>query len=100
MRGLYGFNVKEAILYFFVPAWIVTETLIVIWMFKATPDKNIKDKYPRKVIILSQLPFGKSWAKNIDKEDVRLLQTYQRRIRVWYLSLMIPFFLIMYIFAL
>ena len=93
-------NVKEAILYFFVPAWIVAETLIVIWMFKAKPDKNIRDKYPRKVIILSQLPFGKSWRKNIDKDDVRLLQTYQHRIRVWYLSLMIPFFLIMYIFTL
>lgn len=101
MRGLYmGFNVKEAILYFFIPAWIVAETLIMIWMFKAKPDKNIKGKYPKKVVMLSQLPFGRSWVKNIDKDDVRLLQAYQRRIRVWYLSLMIPFFLIMFIFTL
>jgi len=95
-----NFNVKEAILYFFVPVWLVAETLIVIWMFKAKPDKNLKGKYPRKVIILSQLPFGKSWKKNVDKDDVKYLQIYQRRIRVWYLSLMIPFFIIMYIFTL
>jgi hypothetical protein len=93
-------NLKEAILYFFVPVWIAAETLIMIWMFKAKPDKNIKGKYPRKVVMLSQLPFGKSWANNIDKDDVKVLQTYQRRIRVWYLSLMIPFFLIMYVFTL
>jgi len=95
-----SFNVKEAILYFFIPVWAVAEILITIWMFKAKPDENIKDKYPRKVAFLSQLPFGKSWMKYVDKEDVKLLQTRQRRIKVWYLSLMIPFFLIMYIFTL
>ena len=93
-------NVKEAILYFFVPVWIVAEILIGIWMFKGKPDENIKDKYSRKVVFLSQLPFGKRWIKYVDNEDVKLLQTYQHRIKVWYLSLMIPFFLVMYIFTL
>ena len=67
-----SFNVKEVILYFFVPVWIVAEALIVIWMFKAKPDNNIRDKYPRKIIILSQLPFGKRWRKDIEKKDLTL----------------------------
>ena len=94
-----SFNVKEAILYFFIPVWTVAEILITIWMFKAKPDENMKDRYPGKVAFLSQLPFGKSWMKYVDKEDLKLLQTRQRRIKVWYLSLMIPFFLVMYIFT-
>jgi len=95
-----SFDVKEGILCFFIPVWAVAEILIGIWMFKAKPDENIRDKYSRKVVFLSQLPFGKSWMKYVDKEDVKLLQTFQHRIKVWYLSLMIPFFLVMYIFTL
>ena len=92
-------SVNEIILYFFVPIWIVAEILISIWMFKAKPGKNIAKKYPKKIIFLSQLLFGKRWRQPIDKEHVRLFETYQYRIRVWYLSLMIPFVLTMFIFA-
>lgn len=94
------FKLTEIILYFVIPCWIVAEALIILWVHKAKPDKNITDKYPKKIILLSQVPFGKSWKHSVNEKDIRLLQTYQHRIRVWYLSLMPPFFLILYIYTL
>jgi len=88
-----NFNMLDVILYFFLPIWIVAEIFIGKWLFKAKPEKKIMDKYPKKIIFLSQIPFGKTWMKNVDKEDIRLLQTYQHRIRVWWLSIIIPLFL-------
>ena len=93
-------NVNEIILYFFVPVWTAAEIMISIWMLKAKPDRKITSKYQRKIIFLSQLPFGKRWRQHIGKEDITSLEIYQYRIRIWYLSLIIPFFLILYIFAL
>ncbi len=83
-----------AILYFLLAIWAVMEVFIIIWMFKAKPDKQILRKYPRNIVFLSQLPFGKSWGKNIDKVDVKLFRSYQQRIRLWYLSILIGLFLI------
>ncbi len=39
-----SFNEREAILYFFIPVWIVAEILIGVWMLKAKPGENVKDK--------------------------------------------------------
>jgi hypothetical protein len=82
------------ILYILLAFWAMVEIFISVWMFKAKPDKGILIKYPKKIVFLSQLPFGKSWIKNIDKDDIKLFTTYQERIRVWYLSIIIPIFLI------
>jgi len=94
------FNLKEMILYFFIPMWLLAEIFISTWMFKAKPKKDATDQYEKKVIFLSQLPFGKGWRNNVRREDVRLFERYQFRIKIWYLSLMVPFFLIMFIFTL
>jgi hypothetical protein len=88
------FKVFDVVLYFVLPVWVVVEIFIGRWLFKAKPDKKITDKYPKKVIFLSQIPFGKTWMKNVAKEDVKLLQSYQQRIRVWWLSVILPLFLI------
>ena len=93
-------NINEIILYFFVPAWAIAEILISAWMLKAKPDRGITSKYPKRIIFLSQLPFGKRWRQHIDKVDIRPLEIYQRRIATWYLSLIIPLFLILYVFTL
>jgi hypothetical protein len=66
-------------------------------MFKAKPEKKITDKYGKKVIFLSQLPFGSSWKKNVNREDGPLMEEYQHRIRLVYLSTFFPLIL-MYIF--
>ncbi len=98
-----NFNAMKLFLYLSIAIWGVAEIFMAKWMFKAKPNKNLMDKYPRKVVFLSQLPFGKNWKKYIDKDDVRLMEPYQHRIKVWFLSiiiplLLIPFICILYIF--
>lgn len=78
---------------YFILVWIILEIFTVIWMLRLKPKKNIINKYQKKIIFLAQLPFGSSWKKNILKDDIRLFENYQYRIRIWYLSVMIPFFL-------
>ncbi len=78
---------------YFILVWIILEIFIVIWMLRLKPKKNIINKYQKRTIFLAQLPFGSSWEKNILKEDILLFENYQYRIRIWYLSVMISFFL-------
>jgi hypothetical protein len=81
-------NLFNADLYL-LHVWLIAEVLIGIWMFKAKPDKKITEKYPKKVINRSQRPFGKSWTKYIDNNDLNILQKYQHRIMIFYLSTII-----------
>jgi hypothetical protein len=62
-------------------------------MFSLRPGKDVTNKYQRKVVFLSQLPFGNRWKRYIKKEDIKLFENYQYRIRIWYLSVIVPFFL-------
>jgi hypothetical protein len=79
------------VIYILIVIWIIAQIPICKWMFRAKPDKNITQKYPKKVIFQSQLPFGSSWKKKIDKSDILVMERYQQRIKWWYLSLIIPF---------
>lgn len=72
--------------------WVIMEIFIARWMFKAKPGKDMAAKYPRKVIFLSQLPFGKRWKKSVDARDLKVMEKYQWRITIWYLMVIIPFF--------
>ena len=85
-----GIDVR--ILYAFIAIWGIVQIFVARWMFKAKPEDNITRKYPRGVRFYSQMPFGKSWTRRVDKSDVQVLEKYQRRIRIWYLSVIVPFF--------
>ena len=68
-------------------------------MFKNKPDKKITSKYSNKLILFSQLPFGKSWKGQVSKNDLLVMEAYQNHIRNWYLSTIIPFimfFIVLY----
>jgi hypothetical protein len=79
--------------------WVIVEVFLIIWMFKARPQKKITDKYPKKVVSLSQKPFGSKWIEEMSEEDIDVFRRYQYRIRVWFLSVTIPFCLIfLYLF--
>ena len=80
-------------IYIFLSIWLMCQIVIVWWMFRAKPGKLLTRKYSTKVIFRSQLPFGCGWKKQVDKIDIETFEKYQRRIRWWYLSLIIPFFL-------
>jgi hypothetical protein len=84
------------LLYFFIFIWVIVEIIIVRWMLLAKPERKILDKYPRRVIFLSQLPglFGNAWKNGIENEDLKKMESYQHRITIWYLSILIPFLLI------
>jgi hypothetical protein len=79
------------IILYLIIIWAIAEAFIVRWMLKAKPNEAIIRKYSKKIISLSQRPFRTSWVKSVAPEDIRLLQTYQYRIRVWFLSIIIPF---------
>lgn len=61
------------------------------WMFKAKPGKEIIAKYSRWIIFRSQVPFGWGWKKRVDVGDLGAMEQYQRRITIWYLTVIIPF---------
>jgi len=84
-----GIDVR--ILYAFLSIWGVVEIFVARWMFKAKPEENIARKYPKGMRFYSQIPFGKYWTRRVAKSDVQVLEKYQRRIRIWYLSVIIPF---------
>jgi|APFre7841882724_1041349.scaffolds.fasta_scaffold189232_2 hypothetical protein len=69
--------------------WVIIELLIGRWMFKAKPDKRMIEKYPKKVIIASSLPFGTSWKKKVEKNHIAILEAYQFRVRICFLSIIL-----------
>jgi len=71
--------------------WLVAQALIIPWMFKARPDKKLLDKYSKKLIWLSGLPFGKKWKTGVAQEDIAMFEKYQKRTTIWYLSVIIPY---------
>jgi hypothetical protein len=84
---------RADLIYVFINIWAVSFVFISWWMLKAKPCKNVVNKYPRKIVFLSQMPFGKRWIKFVDSEDLHLMEKYQYRIKLWYLALIIPFHL-------
>jgi hypothetical protein len=46
---------------------------------------------------MSQFPFGKIWKKHVDHEDLGIMEKYQFRIKMWFLSIIIPLFIISWI---
>jgi len=81
------------IIFIILSVWVIAEIVIVRWMFKAKPDKNLHIKYSRKIILLSQLPFGIKWKKDVNSDDLNKMVKYQYRIKIWYLTVIIPFIL-------
>lgn len=89
--GIMGITPCCAMFYTLLFAWGVVQIVLGIWAFRVQPKKEITIKYPKRVLILSSLPFGCSWKKHVEKEDLPLLETYRQRIRIWYLSFFVPF---------
>jgi hypothetical protein len=84
-------NVNNIILYILIPIWVIVELFLVKWMFKSKPDRNRINKYPKKIIFMSQLPLGSKWKKRVDKDDIKIFEQYQNRIKVWSGSVIIFF---------
>jgi hypothetical protein len=85
------FNFNNIILYFIIPIWLILEIFIIKWMFDAKPDRKSTSKYSKKVIFLSQLPLGSRWKKGVNKDDIKIFEKYQYRIKIWYFSVLIFF---------
>jgi hypothetical protein len=84
---------NKIILFIFLPAWLILEVIILKWVSNAEPKKNITSRYSKKVIFLSRLPFGSSWKKSIYNEDIKTLERFNYRIKIWYLSIIGVFLL-------
>ena len=63
-------------------------------MLDAKPPKNILDKYSKWVQFLSKSPFGFGWKKVVKKEDLRLMERYQMRTRIWLVGALLPYFVL------
>lgn len=74
-----------------VIVWVLVEVPLCVWLFRAKPKRAILLRYSRRTRYLSQLPFGDTWKQAVTTEDLPALAEYQRRVRIWYLSLIIPF---------
>ncbi len=82
---------------FVIIIWVIAEIFIIKWMFSARPTKDITEKYPKKIIFMSQFPFGKFWKMYVEHEDLEIMAKYQYRIKIWFLSIIIPLFIIPWI---
>ena len=60
-------------------------------MFKSKPNKDLLKKYPKDLTKGYSLPFGNKWRTKIAKEDIAVFEKYQKRIRAWYFSVIIPY---------
>jgi hypothetical protein len=74
-----------------VIVWVLVEIPLCVWLFRAKPERVALLRYSRRTRYLSQLPFGDKWKQAVTTEDLPVLAEYQRRVRIWYLSLIIPF---------
>ncbi len=71
--------------------WLVAQALIIPWMYKAAPDKKLLEKYSKSLIRKSSFPFGKKWRTGVAQEDIVVFEKHQNRIKIWYLSVIIPY---------
>ncbi len=74
-----------------VIVWALAEIPLSVWLFRAKPKRAILLRYSRRTRFLSSLPFGDTWKQTVTMGDLPVLAEYQRRARIWYLSLIIPF---------
>ena len=74
--------------------WVLAEMPLCVWLFRAKPKRAALFRYSRRTRYLSQLPLGDRWKKMVSPEDIPILAEYQRRVRIWYISILLPFLLI------
>ena len=88
------------IIYIFLIVWVITNIGMVKWVSKSRPDKNITEKYSKKTVILSQLPFGSKWKAKVDENDIVAMVQYQHKVKVWYSYMLITvLFFFIYMFS-
>ncbi len=87
-------HTKLTTYYILLLLWGVSELFIGKWMFKAKPANHVTNKYQRRTVLLSQLPFGGSWKKSVEKVDYPVFEKYQQRIRIWWLTTFLPLLII------
>ncbi|MBI3344897.1 MAG: hypothetical protein HY028_08605 [Gammaproteobacteria bacterium] len=58
---------------------VLLQILIGIWVYKATPSKELTQKYSKILIFQSRLPFTKSWKDNVDPQDKVVFEQYRKR---------------------
>ncbi len=92
-------SLNDIVLYVGIPIWGIALIFISRWMYMAKPESGRTAKYSKRVIISSQRPFGTSWKMNVSADDLEVFEKFQRRIRIWYLFLILPFFIYMSIIS-
>lgn len=88
--GIMGIGVCCAFFYSLLFGWGVTQMCLGIWALRAQPKKEITKKYSRRVLLLSTLPFGHTWKKHVENEDLSVLERYRERVGIWYLCFFVP----------
>jgi hypothetical protein len=53
--------------------------LLVAWAFRGVLPKELRAKYPTRVIRMSQLPFTEKWRLSIEQKDLPLILKARRR---------------------
>jgi hypothetical protein len=56
---------------------------------KSKPQKDVLNKYSKKMLYQSQLPFNSHWKKHVHADDLPIMEGYQYRIRVWFVSFVV-----------
>lgn len=86
------------IAYLILIVWVIAEIFVSKWVLGLKPPKAVRCKYGRWVLARSVLAFGSGWKKEIETTDLDIFVKYQFSMKMWLLSLSVPFLILAYLF--
>lgn len=78
--------------------WVTITLVLVIRSHFSKPKKYITDKYSWKTIFFSRFPFGKSWEKGIDNDDINVMKKYQKQNKILFIIFFVPSFYFLFLY--
>jgi hypothetical protein len=69
--------------------FVLSLVLVGIWALRRTLPKNVRARYPRRVIAMSQLPFTEQWRTSVSPEDLPFFLSSRRGRHVLFLMLLL-----------
>jgi len=69
--------------------FLVLLVSVGLWALRGTLPKDVRDRYPKRVGYMSQLPFTEQWRASVSTEDLPLFLTARRRHHVLLMVLLL-----------
>ncbi len=71
-----------SLILWFSSIWLVIAVFLGIWGLNVRAPRYILEKYPPKVVFLSQMPFSRYCERFVEKEDIEFFRYCQKRNKI------------------